>query len=42
MMRSPIDKNGEARDFECNEPINGRVPLPAKRREGFIGFLDIV
>ena len=41
-MRSPIDKNRVVRDFECKEPMNGRVPLLTKRREGFVDLLDMV
>lgn len=41
-MRSPTDKIGEERDFDCNDADSGTAPLSAKRRDGFTGLLDMV
>lgn len=39
-MRSTVGNKGVGRDFGCKRPP--RLPLPAKRRVGFPGLLDII
>lgn len=39
--RSPIDRRGDERDFDCNDPPKEMFPLSTNRRVGFTGLRDI-